>query len=153
MLNQNVSLILSHLRTSSPPNINPARPLLPGAPPPSHLPLNPLLYLTLAIDSIAPLLRIRQQRGAAGGGTALQIPVPLGLRQRRRKAITWILESAANKKNRGSGKGMFAQRVAETLVSVVEGKSDLWLKRENIHKQGVAARANMNLRALQRGRR
>lgn len=62
----------------------------------------------------------------------------------------WVLESASNKKSRGSGKGMFAQRVAETLIAVVEGKSDLWLKRDTIHKQGVAARANMNLRQLGR---
>ena len=42
--------ILNYLRTSPTPKINPMRPLLPGAPPPEHLPLNPLLYLTLAID-------------------------------------------------------------------------------------------------------
>jgi small subunit ribosomal protein S7 len=45
---------------------------------------------------------------------------------------------------------MFAHRIADTIVSVVEGRSDLWLKRENIHKQGVAARANMNLKMLGR---
>ena len=87
-----MALILQHLRTSPIPTINPQRPLLPGAPPPSHLPLNPILYLTLAIDSVAPLMRIRSQRGAAGGGVALQIPVPLGLRQRRRQPCSglWV---------------------------------------------------------------
>jgi small subunit ribosomal protein S7 len=141
-----MSLILTHLRTSPPPTINPARPLIPGAPPPSHLPLNPILYLTLAIDSVAPLLRIRSQKGAAGGGVALQIPVPLGLRQRRRTAVQWILTAATKRKNRGSGKGGFAQRVAEEVVAVVEGKSSVWDRRNAIHKLGVAARANLNLR-------
>ena len=141
-----MSLILTHLRTSPPPTINPARPLIPGAPPPSHLPLNPILYLTLAIDSVAPLLRIRSQKGAAGGGVALQIPVPLGLRQRRRTAVQWILTAATKRKNRGSGKGGFAQRVAEEMVAVVEGKSSVWERRNAIHKLGVAARANLSLR-------
>ncbi|KAF2488429.1 ribosomal protein S7 [Lophium mytilinum] len=142
---RNMALILTHLRTSPPPNISPLRPLLPGSPPPSHLPLNPTLYLTLAIDSIAPLLRIRSQKGAAGGGVALQIPVPLGLRQRRRIAVEWILAAATKRKNRGSGKGGFALRLAEEIISVVEGKSSVWDKRGMIHKQGVAARANLKL--------
>ncbi|OCK81200.1 ribosomal protein S7 [Lepidopterella palustris CBS 459.81] len=143
---RNMSLILTHLRTSPPPSINPSRPLLPGAPPPSHLPLNPILYLSLAIDSVAPLLRLRSQKGAAGGGVALQIPVPLGLRQRRRTAVEWILAAATKRRNRGSGKGGFAQRVAEELISVVEGKSSVWERRNAIHKLGVAARANLILK-------
>ncbi|KAH0544370.1 hypothetical protein FGG08_001511 [Glutinoglossum americanum] len=142
---RNMSLILQHLRTSPPPSINPDRPLLPSAPPPSHLPLNPTLYLMLAIDSVAPLLRIRAQKGAAGGGAALQIPVPLGLRQRRRRAIEWVLDAASKRRSRGSGKGGFAQRVAEEIVSVVEGKSTVWDKRGAVHKLGVSARANLSI--------
>ncbi|EOD50183.1 putative 30s ribosomal protein s7 protein [Neofusicoccum parvum UCRNP2] len=140
---RNMALILNHLRTSPPPAINPARPLISGAPPPSHLPLNPVLYLTLAIDSIAPLLRIRSQRGAAGGGMALQIPVPLGLQQRRRKAVEWILEAASKRRNTGSGKGGFAMRFANELVAVVQGTSSIWAKRDGVHKIAVAARANL----------
>jgi small subunit ribosomal protein S7 len=140
---RNMALILNHLRTAPVPTVNPARPLVPGAPPPSHLPLNPVLYLTLAIDSVAPLLRIRSMRGAAGGGMALQIPVPLGQRQRRRTAVQWILKAASNRKNIGSGKGMFAQRVAQELISIVEGRSSVWERRNAIHKLAVAARANV----------
>jgi small subunit ribosomal protein S7 len=140
-----MALILQHLRTSPIPTINPARPLLPGAPPPSHLPLNPVLYLILAIDSIAPLMRIRAQKGAAGGGVALQIPVPLHLRQRRRTAVEWILAAASKRRNVGSGKGSFAQRVAQELIAVVEGRSSIWERRNAIHKLGVAARANIVL--------
>lgn len=138
-----MSYILNHLRTSPPPVTNPARPLLPGSPPPNHLPLNPVLYLTLAIDSVAPLLRLRSQKGAAGGGQALQIPVPLGLRQRRRIAIQWIIEAASKRPSRGSGRGQFAKRVADEIISVVEGRSSAWEKRASIHKSGTTNRTNV----------
>ncbi|KAE8450880.1 hypothetical protein EG329_005320 [Mollisiaceae sp. DMI_Dod_QoI] len=141
---RNMSFILNQLRTAPPPTPNPARPLIPGSPPPSHLPLDPIGYLTLAIDSVAPLLRIRSQRGAAGGGAALQIPVPLGLKQRRRTAVQWILDAANKKKSRGSGKGQFAQRFADEIISVVEGKSGIWERRQLIHKTGTSARANLS---------
>lgn len=139
-----MAMILTHLRTASPPAINPARPLLPGAPPASHLPLNPILYLTLAIDSVAPLLRIRSQKGAAGGGMALQIPVPMGIRQRRRQAVQWILDAVSKRRTKGSGRGQFAQKVAEELVSIVEGRSGVWDRRGGVHKLGVSARANLS---------
>ena len=38
----------------------------------------------------------------------------------------WILAAAARRRNRGSGKNMFAQRIAEELISVVEGRSSVW---------------------------
>lgn len=139
-----MSFILNHLRTAPPPTPSESRPLLPGSPPPAQLPLNPILYLTLAVDSLAPLLRIRNQKGAAGGGAALQIPVPLSLRQRRRQAVMWILDAADKKKSRGSGRGMFAQRIADEVVNVVEGKSNAWEKRAMVHKVATAARANLN---------
>lgn len=140
---RNMAHILTVLRTSPPPTYSPNRNLLPGAPPASHLPLNPVLYLTLAVDSVAPLLRIRSQRGAAGGGVALQIPVPLGLRQRRRQAMMWILDVVDKKKSRSSGKNTFAQRVAEELISVIEGKSGVWTRRDAVHKLGTTARSNL----------
>ncbi|KAI4177353.1 MAG: hypothetical protein LQ343_000333 [Gyalolechia ehrenbergii] len=143
---QNMAMILNHLRTASPPTVNPDRPLIPGSPPASHLPLNPTLYLTLAIDSVAPLLRMRSQKGMAGGGVALQMPVPLALRQRRRQAVMWILDAASKRPARGSGRGQFAQRVAEELVAIVEGRSGVWDRRGGIHKLAVSARANLNIR-------
>ena len=147
-----MSFILNHLRTGSPPTLNPQRPLLPGHPPPSHLPLNPVGYLALAIDSIAPLLRIRSQRGAAGGGAALQIPVPLGLRQRRRTAVQWILDAVNKKQSRGSGRGQFAQRFAEEIISVVEGRSGVWDKRQLLHKTGTQSRVNLTFGQRKRSR-
>merc|ERR1712093_623317 len=123
---RNMSFILNQLRTAPPPTTSPTHPLLPGA-----------------IDSVAPLLRIRSLKGAAGGGAALQIPVPLGLRQRRRQAVQWILDAANKKKSRGSGRGQFAQRFADEIISVVEGKSSVWEKRMLVHRTGTSARANL----------
>ena len=137
-------MILERLRTAAPPTSDPRRPLIPGSPPANHLPLNPILYLTLAIDSVAPLLRIRSQRGAAGGGVALQIPIPLNVRQRRRTAVMWILDVVAKKRTRGSGRTMFAHKIADELISIVEGKSAVWERRNAVHKLGIAARANMS---------
>ncbi|EAW08299.1 mitochondrial 37S ribosomal protein uS7m [Aspergillus clavatus NRRL 1] len=140
---KNMSFILDHLRTASPPQPHPKRLLLPGPPGP-QLPLNPVLYLTLIVDSVAPLIKIRQQKGIAGGGAAVQIPVPLALRQRRRTAIRWIID--ASDKRRDS---TFAQRVANELVSVAEGRSGVWDKREAVHKLGVSGRSNLSM-AMQR---
>ena len=76
---------------------------------------------------------------------ALQIPVPLSKRQRRRTAIEWILGAASKRRNVGSGKNSLGQRVAQEMISVIEGKSGVWDKRNGIHKLGVAARANIVL--------
>lgn len=133
-----MSLVLDHLRTASPPQINPRRRLL-GSPPASQLPLNPVLYLTLVVDSVAPLFRIRQQKGIAGGGTAVQIPHPLTLRQRRRTAIKWILDASDKRRD-----ALFANRVAAEIVAVAEGRSGVWEKRDQQHKIGISGRANLS---------
>ena len=143
-------MILERLRTAAPPTPDPKHPLIPGAPPTTHLPLNPILYLTLAIDSVAPLLRIRSQKGAAGGGVALQIPIPLSLRQRRRTAVMWILDAVAKKRTKGSGRTMFAHKIADELIAIVEGKSGVWDRRNGIHKLGIAARANLSFGSRRR---
>ncbi|RAL09820.1 mitochondrial 37S ribosomal protein uS7m [Aspergillus homomorphus CBS 101889] len=132
-----MSFILDHLRTSPPPNTSMKRPLLPG-PSSSQLPLNPVLYLTLIVDSVAPLLKIRQQKGVIGGGASVQIPVPLALRQRRRQAIRWIIDSSDKRRDSN-----FAMRVAQELVAVAEGRSGVWDRREAVHKLGIAGRSNL----------
>ncbi|KAI2901198.1 hypothetical protein CBS11852_2597 [Aspergillus niger] len=112
-----MAFILDHLRTAPPPNINPRRRLLPGPPAP-QLPLNPVLYLTLIVDSVAPLLKLRQQKGIVGGGVSVQVPSPLALRQRRRTAIKWIIDASDKRRD-----AIFGQRVANELVAVAEGRS------------------------------
>lgn len=135
--------MLNILRTSPPPILSPKYPLLPGAPPAHHLPLNPIVYLTLAIDSVAPLMRIRRLSGLAGGGAALELPMPLEVRQRRRIAFQWILEAVTKKPSMGSGRDQFAHRLAGEIIAVVEGRSAVWDRRGVVHKVATAARANL----------
>lgn len=145
---QNVAMVMNFLRTAPAPIYSPKFPLLPGTPPASHLPLNPVLYITIAIDSVAPLLKVRNIAGAGGGGRALELPVPLAVRQRRRMAIKWILDVIEKKPSKGSGKKQFPHRIAEEIVAVVEGRSGVWEKRKQVHKLGTAARANVGSRKL-----
>jgi ribosomal protein S7 len=131
--------ILDQLRTSPAPQVNARRRLL-GAPPAPQLPLDPVLYLTLIVDSVAPLFRIRQQKGLTGGGTAVQIPHPLTLRQRRRSAIKWIIDASDKRRDTH-----LAQRIANELLAVAEGRSGVWERRDQQHKLGIAGRANLGL--------
>lgn len=140
--------VLNYLRTSPPPKVNPQRPLLPGSPPPEQLPLNPNLYLMLAVDSVAPLVRIRGYSGLAGGGKALEVPVPVGKRARRREAFSWIMDTVNKRPSMGSGKKMLAHRIGDEIIAVVEGKSSVWSKRDIRHKLATSVRANLNSPAL-----
>lgn len=106
--------------------------------------MNPVVYLTLAVDSVAPLMRIRRISGAAGGGAALEMPTPLEVRQRRRIAFQWILDAVAKKPSMGSGRDQFAHRLAGEIIAVVEGRSAVWEKRGAVHKLATSARANLS---------
>lgn len=55
----------------------------------------------------------------------------------------WILDAASKRKSRGSGKDMFATRVAEEVVAVIEGRSGVWERRLGVHKLGTSARVNL----------
>ncbi|KAL4907265.1 hypothetical protein BDW74DRAFT_122420 [Aspergillus multicolor] len=134
---KDMSIILDILRSAPPPKINPKRPLLPGPAAP-QLPLNPVAYLTLIVDSVAPLIKLLNARGMAGGGQATQIPLALAEKQRRRAAIGWIIDSSDKRKD-----SKFAHRVANELIAVAEGRSGVWEKRDGVHKLGIAARVNI----------
>ncbi|KAJ6129990.1 hypothetical protein N7512_002770 [Penicillium capsulatum] len=82
----------------------------------------------------------RAQSGIAGGGTALQVPHPLNLRQRRRAAIKWIIDASQKRRD-----AKLANRVANELIAVAEGRSGVWDRREQQHKIGISGRANLGL--------
>ena len=41
---------------------------------------------------------------------------------------------------------MFANKVADELIAIIEGKSGVWERRGGVHRLGVNARANLNVR-------
>ncbi|KAL2797133.1 ribosomal protein S7 domain-containing protein [Aspergillus keveii] len=144
---KNMNFILDHLRSSPPPNLNPRRPLLPGGPPAPQLPLNPVKYLTLIIDSVAPIIKNKPMKGFTGGGASVPIPVPLAERQRRRAAIKWILDASDKRRDT-----KFAQRVANELVAVAEGRSGVWDRRDLVYKVGIQGRALVGAKPRTRSR-
>lgn len=78
---------------------------------------------------------------------ALQIPVPLRLKQRRRTAIKWMLDAVEKRKDSVSP---FAKRFAEEVVAIVEGRSAVWEKRTTIHATGIRARVNVNVKSTRK---
>ena len=78
----------------------------------------------------------------ASGGFSNQVPEPLNEKQRRRAALKWMLKAASGKKDRLR----FAERFAEEVVAVVEGKSSAWDRRLQVHKTAVGARANVKVK-------
>lgn len=89
------------------------------------------------------MLKVKHIAGAAGGGRALDMPVPLPLRTRRRHAFKWVLEAVEKKPSKGSGRKQFGHRLAEEIIAVVEGRSGVWDKRKTVHKMGTTARVNV----------
>lgn len=131
--------ILEILRTAPTPQgsgLSGDRALL-GDVPREALPLSPVDYLTTAIDSVAPLIKVKQRKGVLGGGASMPLPIPLNLKQRRRTAIKWVLASAENRKE-----SKLAERVAKELINIAEGRGGAWDRRILVHKAGVSARAN-----------
>ena len=141
--------ILNTLRTAPAPQINLAMPdrkiLIPEKMPREALPLSPVQYLTAAIDGIAPLIKIRQQRGMLGGGAMQPIPQPLSVRQRRRQSIQWILDASEKRRD-----VKLADRVAKELIAVAEGKSAVWDRRALLHRMATSARSNVKLGPMKR---
>ena len=64
--------------------------------------------------------------------------------------MMWILDIVEKKPSRGSGRGMFANRFAEEIIAVIEGRSKVWEKRQQVHKLGTAARANLTHHSLKK---
>ncbi|CAG99292.1 mitochondrial 37S ribosomal protein uS7m [Kluyveromyces lactis] len=100
---------------------------------------DPVKVLKESLDVLAPLMVIKTFK--TGVAKATVVPVPLNQRQRFRLAWKWIVESSVKRSSSD-----FSVRLGEELVSVFNGNSSGFEKRDSIHKTAIAHRAYINLK-------
>lgn len=92
-----------------------------------------------ALELSSPILKLTAIKK---GSKVLQVPTPMTERQRRRKAIVWILEASDKRK----GEKQFKDRLASEFLAVVNGNSGALAKKNQLHKMALANRANASLK-------
>ncbi|KAG0741909.1 hypothetical protein G6F57_001521 [Rhizopus arrhizus] len=95
---------------------------------------DPYTALREAIEVASPLLKISSTKK---GSKVVHVPTPLRERQRRRRAIVWMIEAASKR-----GEKTFEERFAAEVFDVNEGTSSVLQKKLQVHKQALANRAN-----------
>ncbi|KAF9181545.1 hypothetical protein BGZ51_005383 [Haplosporangium sp. Z 767] len=101
---------------------------------------DPYQVMLDAIELASPMLKLTAVKK---GSKVLQVPTPMTERQRRRKAIVWIVE-ASDKRSRAEKK--FKDRLASEILAVVNGNSGALVKKNLLHKTALANRANASLK-------
>ncbi|CEP16071.1 hypothetical protein [Parasitella parasitica] len=96
--------------------------------------VDPYTVLLDAIETASPLLKLSSTKK---GSKVVHVPTALRDRQRRRRAIVWMLE--ASKKR---GEKSFEERFASEVYDVSQGVSSVLQKKLQVHKQALANRAN-----------
>lgn len=101
--------------------------------------LDPVEVFKKSVEKLAPIMKtVTVKTGFAKNVTS---PVPLSRRQRERIAIKWIVDGCARRKSND-----YSVRLAEEILSVWEGKSADFEKRNSLHKSCVAHRAFLVLK-------
>lgn len=106
-----------------------------------------LSVFTQAIERASPLIRMVSTKK---GSKSIQVPMALNERQRRRRAIVWILEQAEKR-----GERKWEERIAGELLAIggEEGESVVLQKKDQMHRQAVLNRANVQTGTLNQLRR
>ncbi|KAJ2696165.1 hypothetical protein FB645_006280 [Coemansia sp. IMI 203386] len=100
-----------------------------------HCKSDPYKVLSDAIETVSPLM---DTRSARQGSKVIQVPRALNLRQRRRKAIVWLLDSAKKRNERS-----MYMRLSGELQAIVNGTSGCLEKKLQLHKIVLANRSNI----------
>ncbi|GAA5805329.1 30S ribosomal protein S7p/S5e [Helicostylum pulchrum] len=87
-----------------------------------------------SIESASPLLKLSSTKK---GSKVVHVPTALRDRQRRRRAIVWMLDAAKKR-----GEKSFEERFAAEVFDVSQGTSLVLQKKQQVHKQALANRAN-----------
>ncbi|KAJ2456661.1 hypothetical protein GGF42_003134 [Coemansia sp. RSA 2424] len=100
-----------------------------------HTHSDPYRLLSDAVDLVTPIM---DTRSARQGSKVIQVPRALNLRQRRRRAIVWILETASRRNER-----QLHLRLSGELQAIVNGTSSILEKKLQLHKAVLANRSNI----------
>ncbi|OZJ04499.1 hypothetical protein BZG36_02257 [Bifiguratus adelaidae] len=101
---------------------------------------DPYTVLSHAITEASPLIKLTSARK---GSKVVQVPTPLQERQRRRRAIVWILEAAAKRNEK-----KFPERLSAEILAIINGGSSVLAKKQQLHKSALANRANAQMAIL-----
>ncbi|GAA5930228.1 mitochondrial 37S ribosomal protein uS7m RSM7 [Sporobolomyces koalae] len=97
----------------------------------------PLPVLYKALELTSPQVRLVGRRK---GTKVLQTPQPLTQKQQVRQAWLWIVEASDK---RQSTEKVFGKRLAQEVLSVLNGQSEALKKLVARHEQAVTGRANV----------
>jgi small subunit ribosomal protein S7 len=100
---------------------------------------DPLLLLKDAIERVSPLMKLIQRKQ---GSKNIPVPIPLTEKGSRRRAVTWILDSASKRPSKS-----FSERFAQELGAVLDGTSSAFSKQLAVHKVALANRANAAIKS------
>lgn len=95
---------------------------------------SPYSVLLESIETASPLLKLSSTKK---GSKVVHVPTALRDRQRRRRAIVWMLEAAKKR-----GEKSFEERFAAEVFDVSQGISPVLQKKLQVHKLALANRAN-----------
>ncbi|KAJ1960492.1 hypothetical protein GGI12_003772 [Dipsacomyces acuminosporus] len=100
-----------------------------------HTNSDPYKLLSDAIEISSPFM---DTKSARQGSKVIQVPRALNLRQRRRRAIVWILDAVKRRNER-----KFYMRLSGELQAIVNGHSGVLEKKLQLHKTVLANRSNI----------
>ncbi|KAJ2608948.1 hypothetical protein EV177_004707 [Coemansia sp. RSA 1804] len=99
---------------------------------------DPYKLLSDAIDLASPMMETKSTRI---GSKVVHIPRALNIRQRRRRAIVWLLAAVDKRKERS-----LFMRLSGELQAIVNGTSGILEKKLSLHKTVLANRSNIRMR-------
>jgi small subunit ribosomal protein S7 len=91
-----------------------------------------------ALDKAKPMVEVKSRRV---GGATYQVPVEVRPAAALRKAMRWIKEYAS-----GRGDKTMAQRVANEILDIIQGRGNTIKKKEDTHKMAEANKAFAHFR-------
>ena len=95
---------------------------------------SPVDLFKLAIQKAEPFLKIVTTKK---GTKITEIPIALGIKQRRRRGILFIVDAAQKRSEK-----KFSERLANEILNVLAGTSSALSRKDQVHKQGIQNRAN-----------